>query len=296
MANESPISLKELQTKYQLLLAENRLLKKELYAFKAGLSATELQRQEEPDFPCKPASIIQHSDAASPSTRISKSSESADKIKLFMALFKGRDDVYAKRWDSKNKGASGYSPVCLNEWKSGVCGKPKVACSACVNKTYAPLDEAIVDNHLRGILVAGIYPMLRDETCWFLAIDFDDGDWQKDISALQDVCITFGIPVVVERSRSGNGGHAWFFFESPVLATLARKFGTSLLTHATNERHEITFKSYDRFFPNQDTMPKGGLGNLIALPLQKEARLAGNSVFVDKSPETPGGFQKPRIF
>lgn len=283
MTNESPISLKELQTKYQLLLAENRLLKEELNAIKAGLSATELQRQVEPDFPRKPESIIQHSDAASTSTRISNSSESADKIKLFMALFKGRDDVYAKRWDSKNKGTSGYSPVCLNEWKSGVCGKPKVACSACVNKTYAPLDEAIVDNHLRGILVAGIYPMLRDETCWFLAIDFDDGDWQKDISALQDVCITFGIPVVVERSRSGNGGHAWFFFESPVLATLARKFGTSLLTHATNERHEITFKSYDRFFPNQDTMPKGGLGNLIALPLQKEARLAGNSIFVDRN-------------
>lgn len=283
MTNENPISLKELQTKYQLLLAENRLLKEELYVFKAGLSATELQQQEEPDFPRKPESIIQHSDAASPSTRISKSSESADKIKLFMALFKGRDDVYAKRWDSKNKGTSGYSPVCLNEWKSGVCGKPKVACSACVNKTYAPLDEAIVDNHLRGILVAGIYPMLRDETCWFLAIDFDDGDWQKDISTLQDVCITFGISVVVERSRSGNGGHAWFFFESPVLATLARKLGTSLLTHATNERHEITFKSYDRFFPNQDTMPKGGLGNLIALPLQKEARLAGNSIFVDRN-------------
>jgi superfamily II DNA or RNA helicase len=145
------------------------------------------------------------------------------------------------------------------------------------------MDEAVVDNHLRGTLVAGIYPMFRDETCWFLAIDFDDGDWQKDISTLQDVCITFGIPVAVERSRSGNGGHAWFFFEAPILATLARKFGTSLLTHATNERHEITFKSYDRFFPNQDTMPKGGLGNLIAQPLQKEARLAGNSVFIDRT-------------
>jgi superfamily II DNA or RNA helicase len=283
VTDETLISFKVLQTKYQLLLAENRLLKKELDAFKAGLSITDLQRQEEPDYPREPESIIQHSDAASPSTKISNDSKSAEKIKLFMSLFKGRDDVYAKRWDSKKKGTAGYSPVCLNEWKQGVCGKPKVTCSTCVNKSYAHFDEAVVDNHLRGTLVAGIYPMLRDETCWFLAIDFDDGDWQKDISTLQDVCMTFGIPVVVERSRSGNGGHAWFFFEAPISATLARKFGTALLTHATNVRHEITFKSYDRFFPNQDTMPKGGLGNLIALPLQKEARQAGNSVFVDRN-------------
>ncbi len=283
MTEETLISFKALQSKYQLLLAENRLLKAELEAFKAGLSVTEIQRQEKPDFPREPESIIQPSDAASPSTNISNRSGSIEKIRIFMSLFKGRDDVYAKRWDSKKKGTVGYSPVCLNEWKRGVCGKPKVACSTCVNKSYVPFDEAVVDNHLRGILVAGIYPMLRDETCWFLAIDFDDGDWQKDISTLQDVCIPFGIPVVVERSRSGNGGHAWLFFEAPISATLARKFGTSLLTHATNERHEITFKSYDRFFPNQDTMPKGGLGNLIALPLQKEARLAGNSVFVDRT-------------
>ena len=283
MINENPISFKELQRKYQLLLAENRLLKEELNAFKAGLSVTELKRQEEPNFPRKPESIIQTSVIESPPTNISNRSESADKIRLFLSFFKGRDDVYAKRWDSKNKGTSGYSPVCLNEWKQGLCGKPKAPCSKCGNKSYAPLDEAVVDNHLRGISVVGIYPMLPDETCWFLAIDFDDGDWQKDISTLQDVCITFDIPVVVERSRSGNGGHAWFFFESLISATLARKFGTSLLTHATNERHEITFKSYDRFFPNQDTMPKGGLGNLIALPLQKEARQAGNSVFVDRT-------------
>lgn len=283
VTNENPISLKELQRKYQLLLAENRLLTEELNAFKAGLSVTELKRQEEPDFPRKPESIIQTSVIESPPTNISNRSESADKIRLFLSLFKGRDDVYAKRWDSKNKGTSGYSPVCLNEWKQGLCGKPKASCSKCGNKSYAPLDEAAVDNHLRGISVVGIYPILPDETCWFLAIDFDKGDWQKDISAVRDVCVTFGIPVSVERSRSGNGGHMWLFFETPVSATLARKFGTSLLTRAMNERHEITFKSYDRFFPNQDTMPKGGLGNLIALPLQKEARKSDNSVFIDNN-------------
>jgi len=280
---ETPISLKDLQTKYQLLLAENRLLKEELNALKSGLSDAELQRQGEPSLSHEPENIIQPSATESSSDSISYRSESAEKIRLFMSLFKGRDDVYAKRWDSKKNDKAGYSPVCLNEWQRGVCGKPKVPCSTCVNKSYAPFDECVIENHLLGNMVAGIYPMLRDETCWFLAIDFDDGDWQKDISTLQDVCMTFGIPVVVERSRSGNGGHAWFFFEAPLSATLARKFGTSLLTHATNERHEIAFKSYDRFFPNQDTMPKGGLGNLIALPLQKEARQAGNSVFVDRN-------------
>ncbi len=283
VTDETLISFKELQTKYQLLLAENRLLKEELKAFKANLGDTESQRQEEPCLSREPEHIIQHSATELSSENISYRSASAEKIRLFMSLFKGRDDVYAKRWDSKKKETAGYSPVCLNEWKRGICDKPKVTCSVCVKKSYTPFDGAVIEKHLLGNMVVGIYPMLLDETCWFLAIDFDDGDWQKDISTLQDICMAFGIPVVAERSRSGNGGHAWFFFETPISATLARKFGTSLLTHATNERHEITFKSYDRFFPNQDTMPKGGLGNLIALPLQKEARLAGNSVFVDRN-------------
>ncbi len=145
------------------------------------------------------------------------------------------------------------------------------------------MDEAAIDAHLRGRqnLVAGIYPMLSNETCWFLAIDFDDDGWQKDVTTLRDVCSLFGVPVAVERSRSGNGAHAWFLFENPVQASLARKFGSALLTYAMSKRHELTFKSYDRFFPNQDTMPKGGFGNLIALPLQKIARRNNNSVFID---------------
>ena len=198
-----------------------------------------------------------------------------------MSLFKGREDVYAKRWQSKQKGTSGYSPSCLNEWRSGVCAKPKGTCADCAHKAYDVLDEKVIQDHLLGKVVAGIYPMRLDETCWFLAIDFDDGEWQKDTSALRDVCAGFDILVAVERSRSGNGAHAWFFFESPIASSLARKFGTSLLTYTMSKRHEITFKSYDRFFPNQDTMPKGGFGNLIALPLQKEVRKGGNSEFVD---------------
>ena len=198
-----------------------------------------------------------------------------------MSLFKGRSDVYAQRWENKNKGTSGYSPVCLNQWQAGVCGKPKITCSKCENKDYAALDENAIEHHLRGDIVIGVYPMLQDETCHFLAVDFDEADWQRDISVFRDVCIELKIPAAVERSRSGRGGHVWFFFETSVSATLARKFGTILLTAAMNKRHEIQFKSYDRLFPSQDTMPKGGLGNLIALPLQKAAREKSNSEFID---------------
>jgi hypothetical protein len=143
----------------------------------------------------------------------------------------------------------------------------------------------VIDDHLRGRddVVAGIYPLRLDETCCFLAIDFDAGEWKKDITALREVCAEYNIPVAVERSRSGKGAHAWFFFENPVSAPLARRLGSALLSYSMSKRHEITFKSYDRFFPNQDTMPKGGLGNLIALPLQKAARTNLNSVFIDEN-------------
>ena len=200
-----------------------------------------------------------------------------------MSLFKGRNDVYAKRWENKGKGTSGYSPVCLNLWQPGVCGKPKITCSKCKHKSYAALDEGVIENHLRGNIVAGIYPMLSDDTCCFLAMDFDKEEWQNDISMLRDVCFEFNIPVAVERSRSGKGGHIWFFFENRMSAALVRKFGTALLTFSMNRRHEIRFKSYDRLFPSQDTMPRGGLGNLIALPLQKAARENTNSEFVDEN-------------
>lgn len=135
---------------------------------------------------------------------------------------------------------------------------------------------------MRGNIVAGVYPMLPDETCWFLAIDLDDGEWRKDVAAFRETASEYAIPLAIERSRSGNGAHAWVFFETPLAAATARKFGTALLTRTMSRRHELTFKSYDRFFPNQDTMPAGGLGNLIALPLQKEARSAQNSEFIDE--------------
>ncbi len=286
MKIEDSGSISELSEKCQVLLLENSNLKEEIRALKARLVIAEApySGDEISGNTSEPAMIAPQVGIVS-STGMSKNADEKEKIKLFMSLFKGRDDVYARRWENKKKGTSGYSPSCLNEWKHGLCVKPKGTCTGCVHKAYAGLDGKVIDGHLRGKIVAGIYPMLPDETCWFLAIDFDDGEWKKDISVLREVCAEFDIPVAIERSRSGNGSHAWLFFKGPILASLARKFGTSLLTYTMQNRHEITFKSYDRFFPNQDTMPKGGMGNLIALPLQKEARKAKNSEFIDRNLE-----------
>ena len=210
---------------------------------------------------------------------VNQYSPTNEKVSLFMSLFKGRKDVYAKKWQNK-KGFSGYSPHCLNEWTPGICNKPRVKCSSCNQQRYLPLNESAVEKHLRGEMIIGIYPMEIDETCHFLAIDFDKEGWEDDISVIRDTCSHFDIPVAIERSQSGNGCHAWFFFDEKISAVLARKFGTSLLTYSMNKRHKIPFRSYDRLFPNQDTMPKGGFGNLIALPLQKRPRADGNSVFI----------------
>jgi superfamily II DNA or RNA helicase len=280
---EDSVSISELSEKCQVLLIENSKLREEIRALKARLVIAEARYSGDEIFGKKfePEIIAPQAAEVSPQG-MSKNAEEGEKIRLFMSLFKGRDDVYARRWENKKKGTSGYSPSCLNEWKP-VCVKPKGTCTGCTHKAYAALTEKVIDDHLRGKIVAGIYPMLPDETCWFLAIDFDDGEWRKDILVLLEVCTKFAIPVSIERSRSGNGSHAWLFFERPITASLARKFGTSLLTYSMQNRHEITFKSYDRFFPTQDTMPKGGLGNLIALPLQKEARKATNSEFIDQS-------------
>ncbi len=162
-----------------------------------------------------------------------------------------------------------------------MCIKPAMKCSACTNKNYNVLSPKAIENHLRGQIIAGLYPMCMEETCYFLAIDFDGDTWREDIGALRGVCMEQDIPVYVERSRSGQGAHVWFFFKDKISAVDARKFGSALLTHTMAIRHEIALKSYDRLFPNQDTMPKGGFGNLIALPLQKVARKQNNSVFID---------------
>jgi hypothetical protein len=198
-----------------------------------------------------------------------------------MNYFRGRDDVYARLWINNRTGKQGYSPACKNEWVRPLCRKPAVKCSECPNREFHSLDERAISEHISGKLVIGVYPMMPDETCYFLAVDFDKEQWLEDIRALKAVCCNEGIPAVIERSRSGTGGHLWIFFDQAIPATLARQLGSYLITKTMHQRYQMDMKSYDRLFPNQDTMPKGGLGNLIALPLQKEAALVGNSLFID---------------
>lgn len=205
------------------------------------------------------------------------------KVRLFRTLFRGREDVFPRRWESRRTGKSGYSPACANEWDSLLCAKKRGSGTARTASCADPVTDEEIEKHLKGFQVMGVYPLLVDETCWFLAADFDDGAWQEDTASFRETCRSHDVPVAIERSRSGNGAHAWFFFSEPVPSSLARNLGCFLITESMAHRHQISMSSYDRLFPNQDTLPKGGFGNLIALPLQREARAMGNSVFVDAS-------------
>ena len=223
----------------------------------------------------------------SPSATVHKYSAPNEKIQLFRSLFRGREDVFAKRWYSTKTEKSGYSPVCANEWREGVCIKPKGSCSKCENRELVALSNAILYAHLSGKDgygrdVVGLYPILPDDTCYFLAIDFDDGDWKDNVSEVRNICASWNIPCAVERSRSGEGAHLWIFFTEPISCSAARKLGTALITAAMENSGKLKLDSYDRMFPNQDTLPKGGFGNLIALPLQGQARKKNNSSFVDE--------------
>jgi len=207
------------------------------------------------------------SPAWKPGPAVHQYSKPEEKIALFRSLFRGREDVYPIRWTGK-QGKSGYSPACGNEW-TDVCWKPAVKCSACAHQNFLPVTDEVIARHLdaREDRTIGVYPLLPDETCWFLAMDFDKTHWQQDAAAVMEVCKACGIPAALERSRSGSGGHIWIFFTEPVQAAIARKMGFILLSRAMRRRHQIGLDSFDRMFPNQDTMPKGGFGNLIALPL-----------------------------
>jgi superfamily II DNA or RNA helicase len=228
---------------------------------------------------------------SSPSIEKSKNFSSSEKLSIFMNLFRGREDVFPKRWDNQKSGKSGYSPACHNEWVKGVCNKPHIKCGDCSRQAFVAVSEDIVRKHLAGENLGsykrdhtiGVYPMLKDETCWFLAVDFDKEHWKQDVTAYLNTCRIRNVPVSLERSRSGNGAHVWIFFTEPIAASDARKMAAALLTETMEHAPELGFESYDRFFPNQDTMPFGGFGNLIALPLQCQPREKGNSVFLDEN-------------
>jgi superfamily II DNA or RNA helicase len=208
-----------------------------------------------------------------PNGTVTNKSPADEKVALFRKLFRGREDLYAVRWIGKD-GKAGYSPAALKDWsKPDAKGRPQ--------RTFLPMTDEVIYDHLTGKQTVGVYPLLTDESCWFLAADFDKEGWQEDAGVFLERCRANEVPAALERSRSGRGGHVWIFFSEATPAQLARKLGAALLTQAMDRRHQVGLDSYDRFFPNQDTMPKGGFGNLIALPLQFAPRQEGNSLFLD---------------
>jgi len=264
------------------LMARLAALERERAEILAEINTLRSVRSEE-------AAAIKAVPSAKAGDPIDRNSTIEKKIALFRRLFRGRSDVFPIRWENRTTGRSGYAPACANEWQRGICEKPKVKCSACPNQAFRAVDDVSVERHLRGTdangapFVMGVYPMLADNTCSFLAADFDEGEWRRDVFAFGDSCERHGIPVAIERSRSGNGAHAWIFFDEPIPATSARRLGAFLITDTMERVPDIGFGSYDRLFPSQDTMPAGGFGNLIALPLQGLARTSGNSMFIDES-------------
>ncbi len=244
------------------LLGRIERLERELLA--ARMELGELQKQRSEVQKCEVKKILE------------------ERVALFAKRFVGRTDVYAKRFESLKTGKSGYQPVCANLWKRGICNKPKLKCNQCQYRVWEPLTEKVLERHLRGELTVGIYPLLQNDTCHFLVVDFDDGEAARDAQVFVDTCARHHLPVALERSRSGEGYHVWFFFSEPIEAWIARRMGSLLLTETMEQHPEIGFKSYDRLFPSQDRLPSAeySLGNLIALPLQHLPRTKGNSVFV----------------
>ena len=240
------------QPTYQEQIAERDVLLKKIQELEEENSKLRERLGEEPSRKNNPSAMT--------------SLSLQEKVELFCSLFKGREDVFARRWHNITTGKAGYQPVCENEWNPQLCDKKKQKCSECSNRQFSPLSYDDFFRHLSGKDeygrdVIGIYTILDDNTCHFLCADFDDKNcehgYQNDVLAYVSVCDDWNIPCSIERSRSGKGAHVWIFFDSPVAAVKARKLGNAILTEAMNRNGRITFKSYDRFFPNQDYLPEG---------------------------------------
>src|SRR5665213_3567960 len=219
--------------------------------------------------------------AAETAPPLDKEERARKRIALFRSLFRGRDDVYARRWENTD-GRLGYMPAAVKDWKAINKSRPEDR-KKVDQKTrkFLPMTNAVIEQHLLGKETVGVYPLLPDEPCWFLAADYDKKPWEYDSQAFLETCRELEVAAALERSRSGKGGHIWIFFDRALPAITARKLGCVIFTRTMERRHQIGLDSYDRFFPNQDTMPKGGFGNLIALPLQFAPRKSDNSVFID---------------
>jgi len=260
---ESDYKSSDLREEVEQLRRENAALRRRLSLYVGDPSQTRSPKTESVSIGIRPIASL------------TADSTSAEKIALFRDLFRGRDDVFAVYWVNEGNGKKGYSPAVEDPWNSRK-EKPK---------KYLSVTDRVIHDHLVGERVLGCYPLLKDNTCWFLACDFDKDGWVLDSLAYLESCNRFGVPAYLERSRSGRGGHVWIFFARPLPAVMARQLGMRLLRETMNVRADIDLASYDRFFPNQDFVPSGGFGNLIALPLQKKSRADGNTEFIN--PDDP---------
>jgi superfamily II DNA or RNA helicase len=268
--------LQKVSAERDRLLAENRRLRRDHL-----LNSQTPERASLSISAMEPGSSIVTGKPATGTAAINNESPLPQKVKLFRSLFRGREDVFARQFWSRKNQRVGYSPACRHEWNPAYCGKPTAKCGDCPNQEYIPLTDEVIRDHLEGRHTIGIYPLLPDETCHFLAVDFDKQFWMENTAAFLETCRQMDIPAAIERSRSGNGAHVWIFFSEAVPASTARKLGCYLVTETMSRRHQLSMDSYDRLLPSQDTLPKGGLGNLIALPLQKGPSEKGNTLFLD---------------
>ena len=250
-------------------LSEVEELRAENARLRSLLGLDQPSRRKEVE-PWEPSLLPQPVERAVPRD-VDQSSSAESKVALFRFLFAGREDVHAVRWESTRTGKSGWSPVVVGGWANAK--KP--------GRTYEPLSNDVVDAHLAGGAHVGLYPLLHGDECRLLACDFDGSGWALDALAYVDAASSLGIPVALERSRSGDGAHTWTFFSEPVPAASARRIGVHILREAMEARAELDLASYDRLFPTQDLMPNGSFGNLIALPLHGDCRRRGTTVFLD---------------